>query len=339
MSDPKSRWEDFYSGCLQGPLLFAPAVYDLKPALVGVPACRFGQDADELKAALEREVEAIQADVLTVGYDIYNVEAEACGCCVRRDPDLPMPLVEEPLLSEPEEVERLKGLPVDPSGRMPLFLDAARWAVQRFGWQIPVRGAVSGPFSMAAVLCRRQGLLAAALEKPGSVERLLSWCTERILAYARGFRQAGAGVVVFDSFASPPLISPRLYRELVLPCHRRLFHQLRESGLEHRPLVMGGNIAPLLSAFPETGATQFLLDFNIPLPRIREILETSSGLFRVNLSPRLVAEGSREEVAEETRKVLGSLRGLNNYLLGTGILPYATPLDNIAAIRRAVLES
>ena len=63
---------------------FMPAIYDLKPVLINAQLHSFGQNADELLRALTFEVEELQMEVLTVGYDIYNIEAETIGCKILR---------------------------------------------------------------------------------------------------------------------------------------------------------------------------------------------------------------------------------------------------------------
>ena len=337
-STPRTRWNDFFTCRRSVPPLFLPAIYDYKAALAEQPAHCFGQRIDEIKTAIKREVESIQGDALTIGYDIYNVEAEAAGCRVLRDASLPMPQIEEPLLPDLEPADQLFTEIPRIAGRMPLFLEAAAWAVAEYGRDIPVRGAVSGPFSMAAAVCNRSALLTAVAEKPECLPGLLSWCTQWIMLYAEAFVRVGAEVIVFDSFASPPLISPRSYKELVLPFHQCLFHKLEEWGIKNRALIMGGNTISLLPVLMQSGANQFLLDFNIPLAKIREALLTFPAFFRVNLSPKVIAEESRETVARETRTVMEAVHGCTNYLLGTGILPYHTPLANIRQIRQVLEE-
>ncbi len=331
------RWNSFFERNELDRLLFLPAVYDFKASLAEIPAHLFGQTEREMQTALEREVDWIRADVLTVGYDIYNVEAEAVGCRLLRQDGHPMPLIETPWMDDPAEADRLPSVPSTLQGRMPLFVETAAWAVSRFGNDLPVRGAVSGPFSMAATVCRRENLLQAVLEEPESVQRLLDRCTAWILRYAESFVAVGAGVVVFDSFASPPLISPRLYRDLILPYHQRIFRRLKERGVMHRPLILGGNTASILPYLLESEANQFLLDFSIPPAKRKELLQANSqSLFRVNLPPRPIAEGSPEEIGRMVQETCRDLADCRNYILGTGILPYATPLENIAAIRNVL---
>jgi uroporphyrinogen decarboxylase len=315
---------------------FMPATYDLKATLAEVPAHEFGRKAEELELALDREVELLSAEALTVGYDIYNVEAEAVGCELDRNPDHGVPAIVAPILAD---LEGIPDLPVvsEPQGRMPLFVEAAKKARERYGDEILVRGAVSGPFSMAAGVYGREKLLMDLVVNRDGVRSLLAYCTEVILAYVRAFVDAGVGIVVFDSFISPPMISPELYESVIQAFHTQLFTAMRDMGIQHRPLIAGGNSPVLLPWLVRTGANQFLLDFSLAAPAMRTSLERFPFAFRVNMSPALLAESDEKRVEERTHEVLNNLAEYRNIMLGTGILPANTPLANIRAVREALM--
>ena len=81
---------------------FVPAVYEHKARLVGRSPSEVCRDLDLLTEALEKELEIYDPDALTVGIDVYNVEAEAAGCEGRyfgRSPDVPA--VAAPLIDGP----------------------------------------------------------------------------------------------------------------------------------------------------------------------------------------------------------------------------------------------
>ena len=62
---------------------FVPAIYEHKARLIGVSPSAICRNAELLEQGLERELELYAPDVLTIGIDVYNVEAEALGCRVR----------------------------------------------------------------------------------------------------------------------------------------------------------------------------------------------------------------------------------------------------------------
>jgi uroporphyrinogen decarboxylase len=317
---------------------FFPALYDFKARLAGVPPHLFGQSPGELESALSAEADDLDAEILTSAYDIYNIEAEALGARVDRSPGIPMPEIRTPLITSLDEVERLPRLKA-PTGRMTLFIEAARKINARYGARIPVRGAVSGPFSMAATLYPREQLLMDAVMSPERVRNLLAFCTAVIKIYIEGYLTVGTGVVVFDSFIAPPMLSPQLYEELVLPFHQDIFSLLGARGVGHRPLIAGGNTLPLLPYLAKTGANQLLLDYSIPPEQAKEILIGYKDLvFRVNLPPLLLSRGSATEIEAHTQNLLAQMRNTPNFILGTSILSQDTPPDSIRTVKETLIR-
>jgi len=317
---------------------FLPAIYDLKPVFINAPLHTFGQDEEQLIQALDFEVEELELESLTVAYDIYNIEAEAIGCQISRDPSIGMPEVVKPIVHSLSEIAKLKELS-EISGRMPLFVNATEKAQKKYGAFLPVRAGISGPFSMAAKIFPQDDLLMQTMLNPEGVFELLKFCTKVIRLYIEAYLKTGAGVVIFDSFVSPPMISPESYRELVLPFHQDLFGILSENNILQRTLIVGGNTTSLIPDFVKTGATQLLLDFNIPLEESKEFMhEYNDMVFRVNLPPALLVKQDIGEFKNYTLNVLRTLRDCKNLITGTGILPPNVPPTNILKAKEFIVE-
>jgi uroporphyrinogen-III decarboxylase len=62
---------------------FVPAIYEHKGALIGKSPSEICRNGELLYAGLLRELEVYDADMLVIGIDVYNVEAEALGCRIR----------------------------------------------------------------------------------------------------------------------------------------------------------------------------------------------------------------------------------------------------------------
>lgn len=317
---------------------FMPAIYDLKPAFLDADPFTFGQTKQDIIEALIFEAEGLEADSLTAAYDIYNIEAEAVGCSVLRDPKILMPEIKQPLLVSLSEFDKLEA-PDKLSGRMEIFIAAADNILQRYKGTIPVRGGISGPFTMASKICPNEVLLMETVTDPEKLIPLLRFCTETIKIYAKAFADIGAGVIVFDSFASPPILSPQTYKELIQPFHRDIFIFLEHLGVLQRTLIIGGNTQSIIHDMISTGATQFLLDFTIPLEVIKTVLqEYPNTAFRVNLPPQLFTSQNTSELEEIISKTLNSLCNYKNLILGTGILPPNVPPANILSAKKQIVN-
>jgi len=319
---------------------FVPAVYEHKAALVGRSSSEVCRDGELLRRALLRELEIYAPDVLTVGLDVYNVEAEALGCPVRYFEDSnDVPAVASPRLREARGVEALEVPDPERDGRMPLFLEAAQRLVNGKGTEAVVRGALTGPFSLACALLGTEEVLIGTADDPGSIARLLEFCGRVTVAYGKAFRARGADVVIFDSKASPGAASPRIFRDLVLPVYRDLvLPSLAASGARHVPLIIGGDTTPILDDLLRTGAGQLLCDAGADLETFKKRCREEKRPFRVSVDARLVHRGKPAEIRTEARRLLDATRGQPGLLFGCGVVAYDTPPENVLALRSALEE-
>jgi uroporphyrinogen decarboxylase len=182
-------------------------------------------------------------------------------------------------------------------------------------------------------------VLTALLDDPGWVAGLLAFTAETAKAYGRAFVERGLGVILFDSHAAPPLLSPALYRKIVLPATASVISYFRRDlGLPLVPYIVGGDTAVLLDAILATGTNNILCDFKADLGVFIDRLRGTGVLLRANLDPRLILAGPPAAVKAKAREILAIGRRHSGFLLGTGILPYDTPPDNVVAAREAVEE-
>ncbi|HOF19515.1 MAG TPA: uroporphyrinogen decarboxylase family protein, partial [Phycisphaerae bacterium] len=218
-----------------------PAIYEHKAALIGRSVEEVARDAGLLVEALLTERETYQADFLTVGVDVYNIEAEACGLKVAASSPEACPEASSPLWNLDSLPGELPLPDVRRAGRFPMMVEAGRRAVAALGQACRVRVAASGPMSLAAKLVGLENLIVAmALDEPPAA-RILEFAARLAEAWCAELRRNGLDVIVFDSAAAPPVTSPALYAVAVLPLHRRLLAVLERTGQRDRPLIVGGN--------------------------------------------------------------------------------------------------
>lgn len=317
--------------------IFNPAIYDYKVNFSNTSLNVFGQSESELIEAIEEEIDSLQSEVVTCGYDIYNIEAEALGAkIVRKNEDI-FPEIMDPLINNLNDIDNLPVLK-EPAGRMPLFIRATTKLSKKYLDRVYIRGAVSGPFSLAGRLYSNDQLIVDCMLNPQGVYQLLEYCTDIIIAHLRGYIDKNQDVVIFDSLSSPPLISPEIYRDLILPFHQRIFEFLKANGVLIRPLIMGGNTLPIMDNLTKTGANQYLLDYIIPLKDMKSVLDQYSFGFRINLDPALVAQNNKNHIVDQMELMLKFFGHQPNFIIGTGILLKNTPLENIQFIREFIVN-
>ncbi len=336
---PRQRIENLLAGRPADRVPFCPAIYEHKAALIGTTPSTMSRDAGLFEKALAREVELYRPDLLVVGCDVYNVEAEAAGCKVRFYESDDVPSISERTVEVKDDVAKLRLPDPEKDGRMPVCLEAGKRIQARFGRDMIVRGALSAPFSIACEIAGAERLLMAMMDEPAWVSQLLDFTAEIALAYGRAFVERGLGIILFDSHAAPPLVSPALYRKLILPRTAaviRAFRQILDVPLV--PYIIGGDTSGILEAILETGANNILCDFRADLASYVDRLKNRPVLLRANLDPRFLLASSVPDIRAKTREILAVGRGHPGFMLGTGILPYDLPPEKVIAVRDALEE-
>ena len=157
--------------------------------------------------------------------------------------DLPQPdflaMAPPPSISEfdPKDVpDRLDFIPVsqglefaiDPDHRLDIF-DVIQ---AKAGKGYSIHGEVTSPFDYFLNQFGFSGGFLALIEEPGKVKEILERYTEGIVKIALG--QAGRevdAIKISSPYAGAGFISPRFYREFVLPYERRIARAVRDRGI------------------------------------------------------------------------------------------------------------
>jgi uroporphyrinogen decarboxylase len=318
---------------------FVPAVYEHKAWFVGRTPSEVCRDPSLLLESVVAECEALRADAIVVGIDVYNVEAEACGCPVTyfKPPDTSIPS-----LGPGSELITGDQLPAglvvpDPlsAGRMPMMLDATEGARKAIGSDVEIMGAVSAPFSLAASLMGAANLFMAMAAEPETAHSVIAFATEVVIAYGLAYAHRGLHAALFDSQASPGLISPRSYREFVLGPTQRVVRELSRGGMKYVPLVIGGNTDPIVETYVETGANYILCDGGGSVKSFLPVCRRARRAFRKNIPAAFLLSASIAEIGGRAREEIVSAAGYEGFMLGTGIVPYGIPAEKILAARPA----
>lgn len=323
--------------------LFLPAIYEHKAAFIGSTPSAISRDATLLTRALLAEFEALQPDALTVGVDVYNLEAEACGCQVTfydgADTSIPGIKPGDHIFHVGDDFTQARLPNPLTDGRMPVNLAAARAVRREVGPDFWLRGAISGPFSLAISLVGAEELFVACLDNPDWVRSCLDYCGRVIRTFARAYIDAGVELVVFDSQASPELLSPPMFEEFVLPVTQEFVTWAAGQGVRDVPLVIGGNTTPIAELLCRTGANNLLCDFTGDFDEWAAIAGTAGRAWRRNLSPRLIQSSPPEQIYAAARAEVQRGKDIPGFIMGTAVIPFGTPTAHILAVKQACLDA
>ncbi|HNQ89499.1 MAG TPA: uroporphyrinogen decarboxylase family protein [Verrucomicrobiota bacterium] len=313
---------------------FTPVIYEHAARFVGRTPGEVSRDGELLFQAHRGAYLEYRQQVIAVGIDIYNLEAEAYGARVDVMSGDAIPAIPDPLLRSLEEGLALPPLDPASAGRIPMVLEAGRRLKREFP-EADVRIPVAGPFSIAFNLRGINALCEDAALRPELTARLLLRLAENQAVLCRAAADAGLDVAFFESAAAPPLLSPRQFHGLELPALRRIL-ELAAQALGHPvPCIMGGNTYPILADLLATGTSY--LACNVETDQAAFVAAVSRThphvRIRVNLDPGAVASLEPDRIRRGVDRVLEIIGGRSNCLIGTGALPFETPPANIRLIR------
>jgi uroporphyrinogen-III decarboxylase len=272
--------------------------------------------------------------VICVGIDIYNLEAEAYGAKIDAQEGDAIPAVSQPLLTSLDEGVALPPFDPERDGRIAMVLDVAR-RLQREFPEADVRIPVAGPFSIAFNLRGISNLCLDAALRPDDTAKMLMRLAENQTALCRAVAAAGLDVAFFESAASPPILSPSQFHELEMPALRRILQIAAECIGHPVPCIMGGDTVPVLSDILSTGTNYVACNVETDQAAFVERVSRTHPhvVMRVNLDPGVVACDDPERIYRAIDHVLEIVGGRQNCLMGTGALPLETPPENIRLIR------
>jgi uroporphyrinogen decarboxylase len=320
--------------------LFCPAIYEHKAKLIGKSIAQVATDPKLLEEAVLVEYETYQSDMLTIGIDIYNIEAQALGAEVifSEKPDV-VPSIKEKILTDISDIDKLQMPPVSTAGRVPLLLEVSKKINLLLGRNVLVRGALSGPYSIAAELIGIEPLIMAMMSDEKSFVKLLDFTTSFVIAFGKEYINNGISICLFDSQASPPLISPEMFKTFLLPRYQKIAHEFKTAGCECSELVIGGQTDPIAVSVLNSGFDIVLCDYPCEAKSYFNQQTQAYPLIRRNISPILIEQGDFEAIQSKITETKQLANDFNNLVIGTGVLSYNVPSENIVKTKQMCLEN
>jgi uroporphyrinogen decarboxylase len=315
---------------------FTPVIYEHAARFVGRTPWEVSRDAELMFQGHRLAYLEYHHQVIAVGIDIYNLEAEAYGAEVVGQGEA-IPAVGRPLLKTLEDGLRLT--PFDPvrDGRVAMVLGVGRRLKQTFP-EADVRVPVAGPFSIAFNLRGINNLCEDVLLRPAETAAFLMRLAENQAVFCRAIVGAGLDVAFFESAAAPPLLSPRQFHAVELPALKRIMELAAECAGHPVPCIMGGNTYPILDDILSTGTNYLCCNVETDQAAFVESVGRTHPhvKIRVNLDPGVVCCHDPQRIYRGVDRLLEIAGGRPNCLMGTGALPIETPPENIRLIREYV---
>lgn len=244
------------------------------------------------------------------------------------------PVITEPV-RDSASVNRLRVL--EPETDVPYVLEAIRILRRELEGRLPLIGFAGAPFTLASYLIEGRASRDLLLTKtfmytnPAGWHALMNKLADTVTAYLLAQIRAGVQAVqLFDSWVG--VLSPRDYREYVLPHSNKIFFALAPGGVPR--IHFGTGTATLLDLMKEAGGDVFGIDWRIPLGEAWSRLGDTA--VQGNLDPSVLMT-TPEIVQDHARRILAEANRRPGHIfnLGHGVLP-KTPMENVEQLIETV---
>jgi uroporphyrinogen decarboxylase len=205
-----------------------PILGQFTSQLTGISIKEFLTDKQKLANSEIAAYERYNPDIIVVMGNLL-MEAEAMGNELKF-PENGMCISKKKAL---EDKGKLNSLSVpDPykDGRLPDYMESCKMIKDAIT-DSSVGAVIAGPWTIAINLRGASELIRDAMKDPAYVHELMELTTEVAIRFGLAIPSTGAGMSYSEAPASNSLISPKMYREFVLPYHKKAIGRLKEEGI------------------------------------------------------------------------------------------------------------
>ena len=307
---------------------FEPAIYEHAAKLIGKSPWEVSRDKDLMVQGHQTAFETCRHTPVVVGIDIYNLEAEAFGSVIAEPDGEGIPAPNEHLCDEVADILELDDFDVATSGRLAMVVEAAVELKEQLPEAV-VKVPVSGPFSLASNLCGLENLLCDCMTDPEVVGEALEKLTQNQLRFCDAIRSAGIEPTFFESAATPPLVPPHMFEEIVLPFLKRV--------IGDAPCIIGGNTEPILEPMLSTGTQYVICPSETDQAAFMKQMEAHLDVMvRINMNPSVFCSADSAGAFAEADRVMALAGGRSTVCLGSGVLPYEAVLETVLAVKKYI---
>lgn len=330
---PKERVLGTLQGRKTDRIPSAPLILNHCSRIAGVTISNFNSNAEVMGQAQVKAWERYGHDIPLM-FTTTSTVAEAMGTKLFY-PEDDAPWVETPLVEKPEDVEKVKVADPWQDGRLPVYLEAARYVSREIGDKVFVGCIFAAPFTTAAHLRGTETLIRETYKNPGLVEELLQLAKASALNMIDALAEIEVVPVIVEPVASASLISPRQFEKFALPHLTEIVERAHQKG---SPICLHicGKTLPIIELMAATGADILSIDL-IDMKAMKDLVGDKTCLLG-NVKPaESLLKGTPEMVMAEVKDIIekagDSPRGL---IVSSGCeIPFNSPPENIDALINA----
>jgi [methyl-Co(III) methanol-specific corrinoid protein]:coenzyme M methyltransferase len=285
-------------------------------------------DAKMMAAAAASTYKLFGFECAVAPFDLC-IEAEALGCEINvyaHSEDLLYPTIKKKLIHNEAEMEISVPSDLTTRGRVPLMVEAIKLMKKDVGGESAVGSYVLGPFTLAGQVMELNDLLKLSFKKPDKVGKLLDQLAGAIIQVAGEYEKAGVDyITVREMGATSDVLSPRVFKSLILPYLKKIFEKIRVPSTIH----ICGKTNDIVPFMAESGAKAISVDQKNDVAETRKKLGPAALVFG-NYDPyNVLVSGTPDLVRKTVRKCIDD--GVSAVWPGCDIWP-TVPADNFKAM-------
>ena len=291
-------------------------------------------DGEIMARAQIAAIEEYGHDAISIFSEV-GIIAEALGSKFDY-PNDDLPILRIPALSY-QPIEELEISDPRSDGRLPVYLEAINYVYRAVGDRIPILAYIPAPFTTGMMLSEPEKFLAQTIREPNKVKKIMDKALDAAIKFSYEIIDAGGLPMIVDPLASSSVISPRIFKEFVLPYEQDLIKFLHRYDLDII-LHICGETEPILDLLPETGADLISLD----RVDLSTVVKTLSEKMRIvgNFDTSDLAMLKPERISQKVKDMVARGRkSTKGYIVATGCeVPIRTPQENIKAFIKSAKE-
>lgn len=275
-------------------------------------------------------------DVLIAEYGLHTV-GKSLGSKMS-DPEDAVPAIIDHVLKDLADIDQLdfEKVKLKNSKDFQLHLECAKILIDRMGKEVPTGTLISGPLTAVASIYPVEKLLKALRKRGEDVHKLMRLCTDALKEVHNEFVNVGSMILFCEPIASGSIISPKDYREFVLPYTIELMENIHD----HKGMVcyhICGDTKKIIPEMLKTKPDMISIDNRVPIGFAKELIKPYMPLVG-NVDPvETMILGTPEDVDKAVKHCIKeAYDSKNGYILCTGCdLNGNIPLENLDAFMNA----
>lgn len=202
-----------------------------------------------------------------------------------------------------------------------VVLEALGLLRRALGDRVVIVGKVMGPWTLSYHMMGVEEFLISTIRDPDRARRSLEALLPVTIAFARAQMQHGADIICLADHATGGMVSPAMYREMLLPLHQEIVGEIGCPTVLH----CCGNTTDRLGYFAETGVDCYHFESQVAVDAAVAAAGKMTLMGNVN-NPEILLRGSPAEVAAACER---AVRGGVQILSPECAVPLTTPLCNL----------